>query len=138
MKRTATAESTGVTADDMPPCIARFIEAYNARDVAAMVTFLSPDVHFINKSAGVITAETHGLDEFRDLAQQGVAAFSERRQTVTNCIASDFIVAVRVAYRAVVATDLPNGWKQGQVVEMSGTSVYRLKQAKIVELIDVS
>ncbi|MCM0753810.1 MULTISPECIES: nuclear transport factor 2 family protein [Pseudomonadati] len=124
--------------DSVPTIVARYIDAYNRMNVQAMLDCLSGDVRFINRSNGETTNETHGIEAFRALAEQGVQLFAEREQTILDCIAIDDRAAVRIGYRAKVKTDLPNGWKAGQEVKMTGTSFFMISEGKISEVIDAS
>ena len=124
--------------DSVPTIVARYIDAYNGMNVQARLDCLSGDVRFINRSNGETTNETHGIEAFRALAEQGVQLFAEREQTILDCIAIDNRAAVRIGYRAKVKTDLPNGWKAGQEVEMTGTSFFMISEGKISEVIDAS
>ncbi len=124
--------------DTVPTIVARYIDAYNTMNVQAMLDCLSGDVRFINRSNGETTNETHGIEAFRALAEQGVQLFAEREQTILDCIAIDDRAAVRIGYRAKVKTDLPNGWKAGQEIEMTGTSFFMISEGKISEVIDAS
>ena len=124
--------------DSVPTIVARYIDAYNRMNVQAMLDCLSGDVRFINRSNGETTNETHGIEAFRPLAEQGVQLFAEREQTILDCIAIDDRAAVRIGYRAKVKTDLPNGWKAGQEIEMTGTSFFMISEGKISEVIDAS
>ena len=124
--------------DSVPTIVARYIDAYNTMNVQAMLDCLSGDVRFINRSNGETTNETHGIEAFRALAEQGVQLFAEREQTILDCIAIDDRAAVRIGYRAKVKTDLPNGWKAGQEIEMTGTSFFVISEGKISEVIDAS
>ena len=124
--------------DSVPTIVARYIDAYNGMNVQAMLNCLSGDVRFINRSNGETTNETHGIEAFRALAEQGVQLFAEREQTILDCIAIDDRAAVRIGYRAKVKTDLPNGWKAGQEIEMTGTSFFMISEGKISEVIDAS
>ncbi len=124
--------------DSVPTIVARYIDAYNGMNVQAMLDCLSGDVRFINRSNGETTNETHGVEAFRALAEQGVQLFAEREQTILDCIAIDDRAAVRIGYRAKVKTDLPNGWKAGQEIEMTGTSFFMISEGKISEVIDAS
>ena len=124
--------------DSVPKIVARYIDAYNRMNVQAMLDCLSGDVRFINRSNGETTNETHGIEAFRALAEQGVQLFAEREQTILDCIAIDDRAAVRIGYRAKVKTDLPNGWKAGQEIEMTGTSFFMISEGKISEVIDAS
>ncbi len=124
--------------DSVPTIVARYIDAYNGMNVQAMLDCLSGDVRFINRSNGETTNETHGIEAFRALAEQGVQLFAEREQTILDCIAIDDRAAVRIGYRAKVKTDLPNGWKAGQEIKMTGTSFFMISEGKISEVIDAS
>ena len=124
--------------DSVPTIVARYIDAYNRMNVQAMLDCLSGNVRFINRSNGEMTNETHGIEAFRALAEQGVQLFAEREQTILDCIAIDDRAAVRIGYRAKVKTDLPNGWKAGQEIEMTGTSFFMISEGKISEVIDAS
>ena len=124
--------------DTVPTIVARYIDAYNRMNVQAMLDCLSGEVRFINRSNGETTNETHGIEAFRALAEQGVQLFAEREQTILDCIAIDDRAAVRIGYRAKVKTDLPNGWKAGQEVKMTGTSFFMISEGKISEVIDAS
>ena len=124
--------------DSVPTIVARYIDAYNRMNVQAMLDCLSGDVRFINRSNGETTNETHGIEAFRALAEQGVQLFAEREQTILDCIAIDDRAAVRIGYRAKVKTDLPNDWKAGQEVKMTGTSFFMISEGKISEVIDAS
>ena len=124
--------------DSVPTIVARYIDAYNGMNVQAMLDCLSGDVRFINRSNGEVTNETHGIEAFRALAEQGVQLFAERAQTILGCIAIEDRAAVRIGYRAKVKADLPNGWKAGQEIEMTGTSFFVISEGKISEVIDAS
>ena len=124
--------------DSVPTIVARYIDAYNRMNVQAMLDCLSGDVRFINRSNGETTNETHGIEAFRALAEQGVQLFAKREQTILDCIAIDDRAAVRIGYRAKVKTDLPNGWKAGQEIKMTGTSFFMISEGKISEVIDAS
>ena len=124
--------------DSVPTIVARYIDAYNRMNVQAMLDCLSGDVRFINRSNGETTNETHGIEAFRALAEQGVQLFAEREQTILDCIAIDDRAAVRIGYRAKVKTDLPNGWKAGQEIKMTGTSFFMISEGQISEVIDAS
>ncbi|MEM1363242.1 MAG: nuclear transport factor 2 family protein [Pseudomonadota bacterium] len=122
--------------DTLPKPIVAYLKAYNAKDVPAMVDCLSDDALFRNISEGAVTAETHGKQAFEALAEQGAAAFSERRQDVTNAITVADTTLMEVDFTATVAMDLPNGWKAGQTLRFSGRSAVILKNDKIISLID--
>ena len=124
--------------NEIPLTVSNYIAAYNDLDVAGMIRCLSDNVHFVNRSGDEVSAETRGIEAFRELALQGVAIFTQRKQTITNAIACGGHITLEIDYSATVAVDLPNGWKAGQTIAMRGVSVFTLRDGKIVELIDIS
>lgn len=121
---------------NLPETIAAYIDAYNAKDVPAMLQCMSDDVLFRNISEGAVSVERRGISAFAELAEQGAAAFSERNQTITHAITVADTTLMNVEFAAVVAADLPNGWKEGQELRFSGRSAVILEDDKIVSLID--
>lgn len=122
----------------IPAVIAAYIAAYNARDVDGMLDCLADEVVFRNLSAGQVTAEAIGKLSFAQMAHAGAAAFSTRRQAVTQAITVADTTLVEIDYTATVAADLPNGWKAGQGLAFVGASLFRIRSGQIVEIIDQS
>jgi hypothetical protein len=120
--------------------IARYVAAYNAFDVQGMVEPLHEEVVFRNISNGVVTHESTGLAAFTAQAKAAAGLFSSRHQEIT---ASKPAVdggdpgrTVAINYRATLATDLPNGMRSGDTIELSGESEFRFRDGKIVSIID--
>ena len=122
----------------LPAIIASYIDAYNRLNVADMLDCLSEDVTFRNQIGGKINVETTGKDQFAELAKTAVQAFETRNQTITNAITVAGTTLVEIDYTAVVALDLPNGWKAGEVLEFAGASAFQVKDGLIVSIIDQS
>jgi ketosteroid isomerase-like protein len=118
--------------------IERYLDAYNRKDVEAMLATVHQDVSFDNIANGTTTASTRGVAALRELALQSVGLFSERRQTIAGFAARDGGAAIAVAFHAVVAEDLPNGLKKGQVLELAGRSEFRFEDGKIRAITDIS
>ncbi|KAB2784154.1 nuclear transport factor 2 family protein [Brucella anthropi] len=120
----------------LPDVIHAYINAYNNKDVDGMLVCLSDKVSFRNISGGQVTAETSDKQSLEDMAKFGASAFETRRQTVTNAITVADTTLVEIAYSAVVAIDLPNGWKAGQELAFSGASSFRIEDGRIVSIVD--
>lgn len=123
---------------NLPPAIAGYLEAYNRKDVDGMLLHLTDDVAFSNLSGGQLTAQATNKDAFREMAAIGVLAFESRVQLVKNAITVADITAVQIDYSAVVATDLPNGWRKGQTLNFAGASLFRLRDGQIASIVDES
>jgi len=122
----------------LPEPIETYIEAYNRMDVDGMLACLAEDIVFQNMAGGAVTAEATSKHGFEEMARQGVAAFRSRRQVVTASITVADTTVVEIDYEAVVATDLPNGWKAGQALSFTGASLFELQNGKIARIIDQS
>ena len=123
---------------NLPSEIRHYIEAYNAMDVAGMLDCLSEDVVFRNYSGDTLTAQAGNKSEFAELAEFGVKAFRSRIQAVTHVVSVADITAVEISYDAVVAMDLPNGWKAGQKVRFTGASLFQVSGGRITAITDQS
>lgn len=122
----------------LPDVIASYIDAYNRKDVDGMLACLSENVLFRNISQGVVSAEAADKATFAEMAKSGVAAFESRKQMVTNAITVADITLLEIDYSAVVAADLPNGWKRGQKLSFAGASAFQIQDGKIVSIVDQS
>jgi ketosteroid isomerase-like protein len=122
----------------LPDVIEAYIAAYNRKDVEGMIACLSDNVFFRNISGGEVTAEASDKQSFADMARFGASAFESRHQKVTNAITVAGTTLAEIDYSAVVATDLPNGWKAGQELAFSGASAFRVDGGKIVSIVDES
>lgn len=127
-----------MTLDEMKTLIQRYIEAYNRMNVDEMLATVHPDVEFTNISGGVVNASTTGISELRTLAMQSLALFSERQQVIESFRCEGSKALVSVAFRAVVANDLPNGLKSGQVLSLSGRSEFEFRDGAIYNITDIS
>jgi ketosteroid isomerase-like protein len=122
----------------LPDVIARYIAAYNDRDVDAMLACLAETIHFENRAGGIVTAAADDKAAFAAMAHAGVTAFAERRQTVRHAITVGDTTLVEIDYAATVAVDLPNGWSAGQRLAFRGASLFRVRDGLIDRLVDES
>jgi hypothetical protein len=118
--------------------IARYLAAYNAFDIEAMLAQLDPAVRFENYSNGQLSAETSGIDAFRQLAEQSKGLFSEREQRVTGLALDGETVVADIAWRGVLAADVPDGPRAGTALEMSGRSEFSFGACGITKIVDRS
>lgn len=107
-------------------------------DIDDMLVGIHPQVEFQNISGGVVNASARGVAELRTLAEQSLSLFSERRQTIESVEIQGSVAVATIAFRAVVAVDLPNGLKKGQVLSLSGRSEFEFRDAAISKITDIS
>lgn len=103
-----------------------------------MLNGLHPQVEFKNISAGVVNASANGVAELKALALQSLSLFSERHQKIESFEIQYPVAVATIAFHAVVATDLPNGLKEGQVLNLSGRSEFEFQDGAISRITDIS
>ncbi|WP_374948872.1 nuclear transport factor 2 family protein [Mucilaginibacter sp.] len=124
--------------DQKEQIVTSYIDAYNKMDVEGMVFHLHPDIVFKNVSNGNVDMTLNGLTEFKQQATNALQVFTSRKQTITAVSHSDNSVTVDIHYKATLAVSLPNGLNPGDILEMTGKSIFKFEAAKIIELTDVS
>jgi hypothetical protein len=118
--------------------IERYLAAYNAFDIEAMLAQLAPGIRFENISGGQLTAEASGIEAFRQLAEQSKGQFSEREQRVTRLAREGAVVVADIAWRGRLAADIPDGPRAGTLLEMNGRSEFEFGADRIVKIVDRS
>ena len=114
--------------EELQAAVERYIHAYNSFDIAGMTAELHSGIVFKNLSNGEINLVTNGIEEFRSQAEKATTFFTERTQTIAGLEIDDQKVEISIKYGATLATDLPNGMKAGDLLEMEGKSIFRLKK----------
>ncbi len=122
----------------LPEVIIRYIDAYNRKDVEAMLACLAETVRFDNRSGGAVTATATGRAAFAAMARAGAGLFAERRQTVLRAITVADITLAEIDYAATVGADPPEGWTEGQRFALRGASLFRVREGLIDRLVDES
>lgn len=115
-------------------CIRRYIDAYNRKDIDAMMACFTQDVVFRNSTNGEITLELSGQPALRKQAQQAAQLFSEREQTITSMVTYGDFWEAAIVYRGTFASG-PNA---GQTIELQGESRFFMENDLIAQLTDKS
>ncbi len=118
--------------------INRYVQAYNAFDIEGMIKTVSDNIEFENISHGVVNAYSKGVNEFRELAEQGQFLFTSREQNITAMEEIDDQIITQISYRGVLSVDLPNGLKVGETFALEGKSIFSFKEGKISRIQDVN
>lgn len=118
--------------------IYNYLEGYNNFDVDKMVKDFDKNVVFENISNGESSLVIHGIAAFKEQAAQATSYFSVRKQTAKSFKHLPEQTEVEIDYYAVLATDLPNGMKNGDEVNFAGKSIFRFSGDRITELRDIS
>jgi len=118
--------------------IRHYIQAYNRFDTEGMLRDMDDNVLFTNISGGITDLELRGRDALRAQAEKTKDLFSERSQTILSMEHEADHTEVKIAYRGVLAADLPNGMKKGDEMLLQGSSVFRFSGDRITALTDIS
>lgn len=118
--------------------IENYVRAYNEFDIEEMLSNLHDRIIFKNISNNETTLELNGIEAFRNQAQQAVGFFAEREQKITNFDCREDVCEIEIDYNATLASDLPNGLKAGDKIELKGKSIFRFAGDKIIEIQDIS
>jgi len=123
---------------EIPSIVRRYLDAYNAMDVSAMLETMTDDVRFENVTNPGGSMVIEGKAALAELAEQSAAAFSQRRQTVRDAVVTLERAVLDLDFEATCAIDLPNGWQAGQVVNLRGVSFFELRGNLIASIVDFS
>ncbi|MEA5114939.1 MAG: nuclear transport factor 2 family protein [Geobacteraceae bacterium] len=115
-----------------------YIGAYNSFDVEAMLEFVHRDVVFENVTGGEVNATVTGIHEFRKLSERAKSFYSARREQITGLESVGDTTTVDISFEGMLAVDLPNGMKAGDIHKLTGRSVYEFLDAKICRITDYS
>lgn len=118
--------------------IERYVAAYNAFDVDAMLETLTPDVRFENWSGGRLTASGDGRDAFRELAERARTMFAEREQRVTALAPRGDTLVAAIAWRGLLAVDMPGGPPAGTRLALRGESEFVVRDGHLALVVDRS
>lgn len=123
---------------DIQRVIENYIQAYNTFDIDGMLANMDEKVIFKNLSNGETTLTTAGIDGFRKQALQAKPLFKERKQTITHMTIDHDQAEVIIEFKAVLASDFPNGSKAGDKLSFKGKSLFEFRNGKIISLTDIS
>jgi ketosteroid isomerase-like protein len=125
-------------AKEQKAVIESYISAYNNFDVEGMLALVHPNVVFKNVAGGEVNATALGASELREMANQTKALFSARRLVMTGFKSAGDTATVDIVYEGVLAVDLPNGRKAGEVLRLKGRSEFDFRDSKLYRITDYS
>ncbi len=118
--------------------IHNYINAYNNFDIDGMLTQLAPGILFINVSGGETNMTLQGLTAFSEQAEKAKGMFSKRQQQITHFIHDDHQTEIGINYSGTLAVDLSAELKKGSKLELSGKSIFKFADDKIIAITDIS
>jgi len=121
----------------LPTIINSYLDAYNRKDVAALVDCVSDAVVFENISNAGASIKIEGRDAFAELAGQAATMFESRNQAVRTAVVNGDNVALEVDWTGTPAVDL-GPMKAGVEISMRGASFITIVGGKLARIVDLS
>lgn len=118
--------------------IENYIDAYNKFDIDMMILDIDIDIKFENITNNNIDMELNGIENFKEQATKSKHLFKYREQKIINMEFTGNQVKVDIMYHGILASDLPNGLKAGDRIELKGVSIFIFNDNKIIEIRDIS
>lgn len=124
--------------DQQKEMIEQYIQAYNQFDIEGMTRNLHQDIVFEHVSEDNVALRSEGIEEFTQQAETAKENFTFRNQAIARWDMQLYKIVVSIEYEAILAKDLPNGMKAGDVLQLTGQSEFEFKDNKIVKITDCS
>lgn len=121
----------------LPAIIQSYIDAYNRKDVAALVACVANEVVFENVSNSGQSMKIEGRTAFAELAEQAATMFSTRHQNVSNAVVDGSRIALEVDWTGTPAIDL-GPMKAGEPVAIRGASFMTIGGGLLTRIVDLS
>ncbi|KFC69937.1 putative ester cyclase [Devosia sp. LC5] len=121
----------------LPTIIQSYLDAYNRKDVAALVACVADDVVFENVSNAGQSVKIEGSVAFAELAKQASTIFATRHQAIRNAVVAGDQVALEVDWTGTPAIDL-GPLKAGEQVSMRGASFITISGGRLARIVDLS
>ena len=114
-----------------------YLEAYNRKDVAALVDCVADTIVFENVSNTGQSLKINGRTAFAELAEQAATMFASRHQSVRTAVVDGDRVALEIDWTGTPAFDL-GPMKAGEQTTRRGASFITIVDGKLNRIVDLS
>lgn len=118
--------------------INQYIKAYNEFNIEGMLKNVHPDVEFKNIANNEINVHIKGLETLKKQAEDSTKLLKKREMTIIDQIIEGDVVENKINFKAILAVDIPDGPKAGELVKLKGRSFFKFKNDKIISIEDIS
>lgn len=116
--------------------VKKYLQAYNEFDIAGMLTFVHPEIHYKVIHQGKTGVHTTGKKEFERVSVKSLEYFRQREQYILSFVVKDNIIDLEIHFSAITAKELSNGMNAGDRIDLRGKSEYIFKEGLIFSIID--
>jgi ketosteroid isomerase-like protein len=121
----------------LPAIIQSYLDAYNCKDVAALVACVADDVVFENVSNAGQSLKVEDRAAFAELAERAASMFTARHQAIRNAVVDGDRVALEVDWTGIPAIDL-GPMKAGEQVASRRASFMTIGSGMLTRIVDLS
>jgi ketosteroid isomerase-like protein len=115
-----------------------YIKAYNNFDVEGMLKHAHPDIEFTNLANGEVNVKIKGVNILKKQAEDSTKLLKKREMTITEQVIKGDIVENKIDFKGILAIDIPEGPKAGELVKLKGKSIFKFQNGKIISVEDIS
>jgi predicted ester cyclase len=115
-----------------------YIKSYNEFDVEGMLKNVHRDVEFKNIANNEINVHIQGKTILKTQAEDSTKLLKKREMKITEQVIEGDVVENKIAFKAVLNIDIPNGPNAGELVKFKGKSIFKFKNGKIISIEDIS
>lgn len=118
--------------------VTNYIDGYNNFDIDKMFADFDESIIFENIQNGEVNMTLSGISALKEQAEQAKSYFSSRQQTIKSFAHKGDETEIEIDYSAILAMDFPNGLKKGEKLNLTGKSIFKFADNKVVKLTDIS
>lgn len=115
-----------------------YVSGYNAFNMKKMLSPLHSKIVFENHVKDELTMKLEGIKSFKKQAQKGFDIYSKRKQELLSMDHEEGKSTAIVNYSGTLKVDIGDQMKKGQVMNISGRSVFTFQDDRIIKLEDYS
>tara|TARA_R110001632_G_scaffold101470_2_gene209125 strand:- start:1433 stop:1810 length:378 start_codon:yes stop_codon:yes gene_type:complete len=115
-----------------------YVNGYNAFNMKKMLLPLHSKIVFENYVKNELKMKLEGIKSFKKQSLKGIDMFSKRKQEILKIDHEEGQATVIVNYSATLKVDVGDKMKKGQVMNMSGKSIFTFKDDRILKIEDYS
>ena len=114
-----------------------YLMGYNTFNMKKMLLPLHSKIVFENYKNGIMGMKLEGVKAFKNQAQKGVQMFSKRRQEILSIEHTEDKAIAVINYSATLKIGYGDK-KPGEVMNITGKSIFHFKEDRIVKIEDHS
>lgn len=118
--------------------ISLYHKGYNTFNMKKMLSPLHSKIVFENYVENESTMKLEGIKPFKKQAQKGFEMFSKRKQEILSIEHEEGRSEAVINYSATLKVDIGEQMKKGQVMNVSGRSIFTFQDDRIIKIEDYS